>query len=62
MKILYCKIFMFKQSKDYLRQLKNNQEQTFLDQSFLIFFIFIEIGTREIQEDIYSHKKLRDVV
>ena len=62
MKILYCKIFMFKQSKDYLRQLKNNQEQTFLDQSFLIFFIFVEIGTREIQEDIYSHKKLRDVV
>ena len=53
---------MFKQSKDYLRQLKNNQEQTFLDQSFLIFFIFVEIGTREIQEDIYSHKKLRHVV
>ena len=46
---------MFIQATDYLSQLKNNQEQSFLDQSFPNSFIFVGLGVREIQEDLRSH-------
>ena len=48
MKILYIVNIYVYTSTDYLSQLKNNQEQGFLDQCLPISFIFAGIGDREI--------------